>query len=127
MFVLHRRPPVLRKLPRISTLCTLVPVAVGSKRGEDAELTQTRVPSFLRVPRYGKPDQQQAQGPSAAPASAEAVQLLPEQRKGLGFTGCVICDSALWLGDSNEPHPGLAIPFLPAEERPGRHRRKIVC
>lgn len=77
MFVLHRRPPVLRKLPRISTLCTLLPVAVGSKQGEDTELTQTRAPSFLRVPWYGKPDQQQAQGLSAAPASAEAVQLLP--------------------------------------------------
>lgn len=31
---------LLRKLPRISTLCTLVPVAVGSKLGEETELTE---------------------------------------------------------------------------------------
>ena len=67
---------VLRKLPCISTLCTLVRVAVGSKRGEDTELTETRVPPFLHVPQHGKPDKQQAQSLSAAPASAEAVQLL---------------------------------------------------
>lgn len=68
---------VPRKLPRISTLCTLVPVAVGSKQGEDTELTETHVPPSLGVPQHGKPDQRRAQGLSAAPASAEAVQLLP--------------------------------------------------
>lgn len=109
---------VPRKLPRISTLRAPVPAAVGSELGEDAELTETPVPPLLSVPQHGKPDQRQARGPSPAPASAEAVQLLPEQRKGLGFTGCVICDSALWLGDSKEPHPGLAIPFLPVRNAP---------
>lgn len=69
--------PVARKLPRISTLCTLVPVAAGSKQGEDTELMETRVPVFLHVPQHGKPDQQQAQGLSAVLSSAEAVQLLP--------------------------------------------------
>lgn len=68
--------PVARKLPRISTLCTLVPVAVRSKQGEDTELTETHVPLFLHVPQHGKPHQQQAQGLSAVPSSAEAVQLL---------------------------------------------------
>lgn len=59
---------VLRKLPRISTLCTLVPVAVGSKLGEETELTETRVSPFLHVPQHGTPEQQQARGLSAAPA-----------------------------------------------------------
>lgn len=89
-----------------------------SQAGAGAELTESPVPPFLSLPRHGKPDQHQAQGLSPAPASAEGVQLLPEQRKGLGFTGCVICDSALCLGDSSEPRPGSAVPFLPVRNAP---------
>lgn len=121
MFVLRGRPHPIYFQSRgncpASPPCER-PAAVGSELGEDTELAETPVPPFLSVPQHGKPDQQQARGLSPAPASAEAVQLLPEQRKGLGFTGCVICDSALWLGDSNEPHPGLAIPFLPVRNAP---------
>lgn len=69
---------VMRKLPRTSTLHALVPAAVGTEQGEATEPAETTAPPFLCLPQHGKPDQEQAQGLCAAPASAEAVQLLPE-------------------------------------------------
>lgn len=102
---------VPRKSPRISALRAPVPAAAGGKAGSGHGAHGT--PCALSVPRHGKPDQHQAQGLSPAPAPAEGVQLLPEQRKGLGFTGCVIRDRAPCLGESGEPRPGSAIPFCP--------------
>lgn len=128
MFVLLGRPHPIYSQSRgnrpASPPCIPRACAAGSERGA---LTETPVPPFLSLPRHGKPDQQRAQGLCPAPASAEGVQLLPEQRKGLDFTGCVICDSARCLGDRSEPRPGSAIPSLPGRNAPADIEGKLFA
>lgn len=127
MFVLLGRPHPIYSQSRgnrpASPPCIPRACAAGSERGA---LTETPVPPLLSLPRHGKPDQQRAQGLCPAPASAEGVQLLPEQRKGLDFTGCVICDSARCLGDRSEPRPGSAIPSLPGRNAPADIEGKLL-